>query len=350
MIINSSRAQVAMKCWRDCFNRFHRKLEGPRSVNLVDGGALHDGIAAGLASKDWQVGKNAARARFDREKHTVTLLPEEQYLLDDHWDLIETMLEVFRSGYEGETYEVLQPECQFDVVLPGTTHRCVFIHWYDLEEGVVKHGTPPPEKILGKHVERCPGYGGYCNGECRVPHRLVGKTDAVVSWKGNIWLLEHKTSAIKGAQFWDQFLLDIQPTTYIYGIWKSLGLRPRGFVVNGIFKPSEYQVAAWNKRRKYGSATGVKDYIEYERQAFLRTEEDLQRVEAQYIDLCDEWEERIVNGRFPMSNIRGNCLAYNRLCDFHHACMSHEQDGSLSSLATRAQDYVDDKLVKICTT
>lgn len=353
MIINSSRAQIAMKCWRQAFNRHHRRLSGERSMNLTDGGAVHEGIAHGLATKDWTGAIEAARKKFEVEVEGSLILPEERGTIAQHWEMVEALVEVFSSHYEGENYQVLQPECEFDVVLPNSEHNCVFVHHYRQDLGEFRTGTPEPEAILRGDVKLC----HFCNsdttnphlpGSCWQPHRLVGKADALVHWKNSVWLLEHKTTAILGPQFWDQWMLDIQPTTYLYGIWRSLGIRPAGFVINALFKPSERQVASWASRRKTGPAAKGTEYIRYEREAFLRTEEDLMRVEGQYIDLCNEWEQRIASGKFPMSNIRTNCQSYNRLCDYHGMCVGHETPDTMESFQVDAPlDYVEEKLVQI---
>src|SRR5262249_10094790 len=129
--------------------------------------------------------------------------------------------------------------------------------------------------------------------------------------------------------------------------WKSVGIKPSGIVVNALVKPSEAQVASWNKKRVTGKL-GVKDYIRGEREPFLRTTEDLLRVENQYREICDEWEDRIVSGRWPLSNIKTTCLSYNRRCDYHGMCLEHDSANSIEALGTRREDYVDEKyLVQI---
>lgn len=339
MIINSSRASVFLKCKKDCFNRHHRRLEGPRAIALTDGGAVHEAIAVGLATKDWEEALAVARVKFDKDVADTFLLEEERPLIEQHWNLVTALTRVFAKGFEGESYQVIQPECAFDVELPVSGHHCVFVHWRDIDdppEYQPRLGPPPPDFILSKRVVRC-----RCQ-KCYVSHRLVGKTDAIVAWRNNIWLLEHKTTAMLGAQFWDSFLLDLQPTTYLYGIKRSLNVRPSGFVLNALYKPSEAQVKNWTK----GRGGQIADYVKYEREVFLRTPEDLERVEAQYIEIADEWEERIVSGRWPMSNIKTVCLQYNRKCDFMGACLAHDKDGSLEGFQEKARDYVEEKLTE----
>jgi len=190
---------------------------------------------------------------------------------------------------------------------------------------------------------------------CYQPHRLVGKTDAVVSWNNNIWLDEYKTTSISGQQFWDQWQMDVQPTIYIWGIWKSLGIRPRGFLLNAINKPSEGQLASYNSRRKNGPPKEMSDYIGYSREAFLRTEQDLQRVENLMREICNEWEEEVMSGSDRMShktpfqiNPGGHsCMSYNRKCDYWSSCMAHDDPNELEALSKRQEDYVDQKLVQL---
>lgn len=352
MIVNISRAKTWFTCRRKYFDTYYRSLQGDRrSMNLVDGSAVHKGIAAGMATKDWDAAQAEAMKQFDVDIQAATLLPEEAYLVEQHKRVVTRILEVYRDGYATESYQVIQPECEFEIELPGSEHNCINMHWLDRNGN--HHWTKPIaqdiiEGVYSPHMNVIGTYDKDC--ACYQPHRFTGKTDAIVIWNGNIWLLEHKTTAISGQQFWSQWQLDIQPTGYIYGIWKALKVRPRGFVLNALVKPSEGQVASWNKSRKYGENKAIADYIKYEREPFLRTEEDLQRVEHQLIGVCNDIESSIIKGYeqgFYMSPVPGACVAYNRLCDFHAACSAHDSDSSLESLSRRDPDYVDEALVRI---
>lgn len=364
MVINSSRVQTAMLCWRKAFNQQHRRLAAPRtSFNLIDGSGFHEGVAHGLASKDWSQAEQVALAKFEEDLPKAGLLPEEFYTADQHRSLVRKMLSCYRDNYEHEQYQVIQPECEFEVALPGSEHSCVFLHHWELtgREWVEHWGPPSAEAILEKRVrshrqmydttvsDRFQIYPQECS--CWQPHRVKGKTDAVVMWtfggSRGLWLLEHKTTAISGQQFWNQWLIDLQPTVYLYGIWKALGIKPSGFILNAINKPSEAQVSNWNSRRKYGQAKGVEDYISYERQAFLRTEEDLLRCEQQLKDWCDEWEWRVTNGKFPLSNIRNICFSYNRACDYYTLCLSHDQPSEFENFGVRSADYIDVRIEEL---
>lgn len=333
-------------------------------MNLVDGGAFHHGVAVGRATKDWSLARIEADKIFAEDAAKSAIPPEQIYVLEEHRDLVHKMLKCFEEQYEHEVYQIIQPEVEFDVELPNSKHSCIFIHWMD-EDGHHHWGEPPAELILAhkvfsphdirhpKHYIEPSALGAGC--PCWISHRLVGKTDAVVAWNNNIWLDEYKTTSISGQQFWDQWQMDVQPTVYIYGIWRSLGIRPRGFLLNAINKPSEAQVANWNSKRKDPKTNkSIADYISYSREAFLRTEEDLKRVERLMLQTAMEWEEEVLSGsermqaRTPFQYNPGHaCTLYNRKCDYYSACLAHDEPGEFAGMARRQKDYVDEKLVKL---
>lgn len=344
MILTSSR-MTATKCWRKTFNTYHRNLAGPKATPLVDGGATHAGIAMGLATKDWAAAKQAANAQFNKDIQHSDIPPEQAYLVEDHRDLVTAILQCFEENIANEPYEVVQPECMINVPIPGTEHNDITLHWYDPVTETDHWGMPPAEKILRKEV-RSPHPSNTANRcPCWQPHRIVGQTDALVLWERNLWLLEHKTTSILGEQFWSGFELDLQPSLYLYGIWKQLGIQPRGVIVNALYKPSDKQVSAWNEKRKTGPSKAVKDYIRYERQPILRCTEDLERIAQVAASVGDEWEWRILRGDFRPALMKTICIEFNRQCEFHTCCTSHESAGSFDEFQPREQRY-DDALIK----
>ncbi len=293
-----------------------------------------------------------AQEGFEEEMKGVALLPELEFQLEDHKVLIEKMIQCYQEAFADQGIQVVQPECEFDVPLEGTEHNCIWLHHgeYIVTDHnttlVEQFGPPSPEAILERRV--APAHDRDPSCFCWQPHRFVGKTDAVVVWMNNIWLLEHKTTAISGEQFWSQWRLDIQPTGYIYGIQKATGTRVSGFILNAINKPSEAQVSAWNKKRKYGPEKGVVDYISYSREAFLRSKEDLERFERELIQACGDWERDIVRGVFPHDGFANKgCQQYNRLCEYHSLCSCHDSQLELEALVPKSRDYVDVKMLRL---
>lgn len=351
MIINISRMKTYLLCKEKAFNLYHRRLSTEPTMNMSGGSAFHKGVALGLSTRDWQEADREMRLTLTQERLVSAPLPEEQPLWEQYEELLRAMLALYRLNYEQEQYQVVQPECEFTVPLEGTEHNCIWLHHYELQsqerggpvpEVEEKWGAPSAEAITERRVwpphvtpdPSCP---------CWQPHRFTGRADAIVMWQGALWLLEHKTTSILGQQFWDEWLLNIQPTGYIWGVGKALGIQPRGFVINAIYRPSENQLRGWNDRRKSGPSKSIVDYIKFEREAFTRTQEDLDYFEQQTKWICDEWEERMISGRWPQSNVQGSCMLYNRLCDFHPSCISHASPESLEGFLVKDDDYVEEQ-------
>lgn len=348
MILSASSASLAKTCWRKAFNVYHRGITFT-DYNLVDGGAMHAGIAYGLATKDWEGAKAVAVDEFEKRVTEMGASLEYEVLAHHHKELVVEMVKAYEEGFRGQDVQVIQPECKFVVQLKDSWHNDITTHWqYEGQdcwsndvmhrsEDMIQHkrlalGGPTAEMILSGGV-RSPHPTPDSGCECWQPHRVVGTTDAIVRWRGNLWLLEHKSTSIQGEVFWKQFRLDLQPTVYLLGISRKLGITPAGFIINAINKPSAAQVANWNNKRKDKSVVKTeKDYISYAREPFLRTEKDLQRMEKDLVELGEEWEWRVLKGRFSMSNTRGICTMFRRTCSFHAACIDHDEGEELVQL------------------
>lgn len=309
MIISPNKYKTAKSCWRKAFNYYHAELRAEkRSTSLVDGSATHQGIAEGLASRNWERAREVARAAFDQEIALTNILPEQSFLIEDHWNLVDTMINSFKENWKDQSYTVIQPECEFTIDLPDSMHECV---WPDPDE--LFHQPDPVYAPPNRP---------------KVPHQLHGKTDAIISWNNTVWIVDQKTTSISGNQFWDQWGMDFQMTAYVYGVWKALGIKPRGFIINALVRPSEAQVSNWNSKRKNGPPRPASDYVKFEREAFLRSDEDLEEFEREVVQFGDEWEHRIRKGWWGRTTASGSCLAYNRRCDYYQMCLTHGKDSA----------------------
>lgn len=359
MVINHTRF-ADMDCWRKVFNKYHRRFASGFNMSRTDGVAYHAGVAHGLATGDWESANHMARISFDKEIEAANLLPAEQYAVEDNWEVTELMLKLYKDNYEQEDIRIIQPECEFNVPLTSEWHYCIWNHWMDKETGE-EHWTPPsPEMILARRVMSPHDIkGGWESSEarkaklrycpCYGPHRLVGKIDGIYSWKGALWINDHKTTSLYPSAFWAQWSLNYQPLLYMYGAEKALGVRPNGFIINAIFKPSEAQVVAWNAKRKNGPPQAPKDYLKYGREARAPTDEDVARAVRDVTSRADEWEWRILNGNFPLSPPpQQACIKYNKTCEFMPLCTSHDEEATLSGYQERPElDYVERELFQI---
>jgi hypothetical protein len=62
----------------------------------------------------------------------------------------------------------------------------------------------------------------------------TGRIDLPIIEDGRIWTLDHKTTAIMGAGFWDEQKVSPQHEGYCWAWWKSSGQLPAGYIVNAL--------------------------------------------------------------------------------------------------------------------
>lgn len=315
MIINISRASGFQECRQKAVYYAKDRIV-PFTVTdpLLLGGAYHDGLAHYFATDDIVSAIFSAEAKY-REgyaRQEAFILPEERPLIERHVTWLTNSLAEFAKHYKGQDIQVIQPEVEFTVPLPGTEHHCHYFHQ-------LAHPSIPFNKC---HYATDP-YGG-----CYTPHYFRGKTDAVVNWQGRMWLFEHKTEARTGDGYFTKFLLDFQPTGYLYGIRASTGLRPAGFVLNIIKKPN----AAFK-----GDPLSV---VGFEREVYVRSDSDLERFEQQLGSLADDYEEAFFNPRKVYMNTK-SCMNWNRKCDYHDICLSHGEYDTSRFQTRPTWDYVE---------
>lgn len=245
---------------------------------LVDGGAIHAGLAAYFSSRSPEEAEGAIRAKFQKEMEGEMIFPEEEGEIKQQEDLCVECVRAYITHYAKDEFEVLRPEVKFLVPLPNSSHSCIF------------HPS-----------------------NATMPHLFTGFTDALVNWNGDPWLMEHKSTKQEvmkedGAvrrRYLESFLMDRQITGYCYGIWKETGIRPRGVILNVLKKP---RINA-KEKTKAG----------FIREFYLRSEDDLLRFEEEFISIAEEIEsayERGAHYRNPRA-----CHDWNYLCPFFQACL-----------------------------
>jgi hypothetical protein len=217
--------------------------------------------------------------------------------------------------YEHDDWTLLQPEVEFCVELPNTKHHCVFAHQILHPEGI---GTYPTDIVV-------------CDDQrCYVNHRLKGRADGLIAWKGMVWIIERKTSGLSGEFFWTQWQLASQPTGYIYGAWKGAGVRPNGFILEKTTKPRK------NSKDPF--------HITIEREPFLRSDADLLEFERDISQIATDYERAYVENAWYKNT--ASCTNWNRKCYFHDLC-KRNQEVMPGEFRTRKKDYVDAEYYKL---
>lgn len=311
MIINGSSASVFQQCRQKAWNWRELRLQSKREAEpLTIGSAFHAGQAALYKGASLSEASQLVSDTYYEEMGPQMILPEEQKLVSQNIRFAQNSIAEHAKHWKGDPMEVLMPEVKFRIALPSTEHHCFFMH-----RRLYAHEPESYSRIEGCEDKRC-----------YIPHYYTGTTDAVVSWKGMVWLLEHKTSAIFSDLFLDRFRLDTQPRQYLLGIWKSTGVRPRGFLLNVIRKP----------RKDSSDPTMPTGFI---REPYLVSDRELVEAEDGLRRLATNYELA-----FRTKDIYKNtdsCTSYNRRCYYFNSCLSGGVDPD--EYVVRKSDYVEDQ-------
>lgn len=312
MILNTSRGKQFQECRQKAWNWHELRLMSWREADaLMTGEAFHVGIAHYFASQDVDASVRKAEARYRERLEGQMILPEEQVVIERQIELSKRMILEYTKYYKGEAIQILQPEVKFMIELPDTKHHCWFVH-----------------RLLHPNFP-----DNFCDDpKCEHPHYFTGRTDAVISWNNLIWLLEHKTAVNTGDIFYKRFKIDLQTTGYIYGIWKALGIRPHGFLLNVVKKPRK-DVA---QRDPFA--------ISFEREPFIRDDKTLEDFEGDFIKLANDYEHAFATGNIYKNP--SSCTNYNRECYYLKRCENHQQSEP-DEFRLRARDYVDLEYYKL---
>lgn len=338
MIINTSRIHQIKECETKAWFWNEQRLKALREdQNLLTGGGLHKALAV-INSKAVQTVEQAADAAEEEFKTRIgeswdKLLPEEKKLYEEDIRALRCMVKQYGEHYLHEPYQMLSPEITFRVPLPGSEHHCWYVHR-------LLHPEDPDHNLIMRS-------GYYWNNglierkcsdpRCRQPHYFTGTTDAVIVWNRIVYLLEHKTTAYdlyngsaQSRHYLQAWQLNDQATGYIYGIWKQTKVRPHGVLLNCIIKP----------RKNAANPT-----YNFYREAFLRTDADLERFEKHTIRTADHYEQTMRMNN-PTLN-PSSCYNYNRECYYRRLCLEHRTEPISGEFQPREADYVEQGYYKI---
>lgn len=154
-------------------------------------------------------------------------------------------------------------------------------------------------------------------------HTFFFQADGVVSWRGYPWLLETKTTSQLGSVFFRKFYMDAQPRLYIYAIGIHMNMRPKGVIINAIKKSRSL------------------DRAEFARELIMPTDRQIDECVDQTVRQADEIERLIaLKDREVFLMHFGECVRYNRTCDFFEMCQGNivDQDAMFKH---RSPDYTE---------
>lgn len=281
--------QSRIKCFQNCKRRYYFTFvenivaDRPRWA-LHIGTAVHAGLAKWSSSKD-----------------IATALSEAQTALQDSLP---------KRRMPGDEEELAKAVSQVDNLL-----RAYFEFWGNDDEL-----TPLGIEIAGR-VEVGENSGFF----------LTFRLDKLVTWKKQLWIMDHKTAARMDPRDLLKYEMDLQPTAYVYGTMCVLQKPVAGLLIDVLVKTKVPQ---------------------FHREPFIRDLAALQAFELEFCEIAGDIatrRSRVEAGEDPHVVFYKNtddCFRYGT-CQYVDLCKSDTPERR-AAFTARETDYVDDtsKLVE----
>jgi hypothetical protein len=141
-----------------------------------------------------------------------------------------------------------------------------------------------------------------------VPVIYIGKIDLIVRDEEGLWIVDHKTASMTGAQFWDHFDLGSQTIGYTWAAQQTL---PDKKILGSILN-------AFVVRRP----TKTGKTFEFDRKKYRYRSEHVAEWQVDTLQLCAEILFYLGQGYFPKRT--QCCIKYRPYgkCEYHDVCMS----------------------------
>jgi hypothetical protein len=278
--LNQSRVQLFNACKRKFYWQFVENLIPERpAYHLSVGTAVHTALALVHTGKSVEEALSASLKEFD------TLLPKkkvpgDEEIIEENRDIIRQLVPAYVAEYADEETP-----------------------WIPL--GV---------EVAGR-VEVGDNTGIY----------LVFRTDQIVSWNNQLWIIDHKTAKKLDLRDLMKYEMDLQFSAYVYGVTCLLQKAIAGIIVNVLVKTKVPQFA---------------------RQLYTRSHEELKEFEAEFVEIGNEirWRmARIAAGEDPKVVFYKNtaqCFNYGT-CWYRDLCLKDTEIRRMAFIK-RKEDYVDE--------
>ncbi len=144
-----------------------------------------------------------------------------------------------------------------------------------------------------------------------------GRMDLPVEWDGELWIVEHKTCSRLDANYFKQFDLDMQITSYILAAEEYLGRKCMGCIVNALepWKPLVRPTSRSKTPEQHFARAPIN------RSKRLK---DLFKVNMQRHVLDIKW--CVDNNEWAECHKRDVCRRYNSNCPYKKLCMYGEDE------------------------
>jgi hypothetical protein len=327
LIANVSRLSQFQGCREKAHNWDELRLTSYRDADpLMIGEAYHNGSEVLSKLGDVEAAVKSAEDTFRNRLKGQMILPEELPEIEREIEFVKHATRAWASHYNTAEFRVLWPEVSGLVPLPNTEHHCFFSHR-------LLYPNVPYDICLEQN-----------HGKCRHPHFLKFRTDGVLEFAHKIWLLEQKTTTSTARNnFWPKWNMEFQVGCYLYGVWKLTGQRPSGVMINAIIKKFKQDRSRPTGNGGYKMSL-IPTEVDFEREAFIYSEEMLLSFEHDLICLANEYEDAFRLPQFKIFRNTGNCFSYNRACYYWERCQrkfSGQPPDIDGEFRQRTKDYVE---------
>lgn len=297
--VDNSSLDYFTKCGRAAEYYLVRSREPNRSAAaLVFGGALHKAVEItlkhGVSEETIQKGVGSIYTHFESLPPAV-----------EEWRTPDLAVEVFKKYCAKYPYELFQvatspdgtPLVEIGFAIPlGSVNVRDFVT-YSPQQLVVMGEFD--EKVTWK-PQTGDGLGLYIE---KIYILWSGRMDAVLTWDGMFWVMDHKTTSIAGPGFYNDFILSMQTVGYTWAATKITGHRVAGLVLNALVT---------RKPTKTGKA------IEFERRRYPYSDDLLSEWEEDVLQLVTNFFSHLQRGRFPKETAW--CQGKYGQCRYHEVC------------------------------
>jgi hypothetical protein len=191
----------------------------------------------------------------------------------------------------------------------------VYNQVYALEEFKIlcANGEPLVEQAFAIELCRLPvGKDVHPSGEVVVIY--TGRIDLIVEWDG-IFNIDHKTTSIMGAGFFEEQSMSPQQEGYMWAVNKTLGIMPSGYVINAI---------RTRPPAKTRDAVTREDFV---RQKYYCPAERVAEWERNIIEIVREFLWKYERGYLPME--KKWCIHKYGRCQYFDVCTLPQENRAM---------------------
>lgn len=165
------------------------------------------------------------------------------------------------------------------------------------------------------------------NYSTEIPVIYTGRIDLpVVLPDSTYWVMDHKTTAMIGAQHWDKMRMSSQQRGYCWSFQQLTGKKVSGYCVNTIRskQPPDYVLRGEPSSRGKSTSPEAWWNESLQRERFYVSQKTLDEWKYNTISLVEEFFWHYQRGYLPMETALG-CSAYGR-CPYFDVCTTDPDD------------------------